>query len=29
VLVNLINKWIKALDLKAFETARKTLLSRL
>ena len=29
VLVNLINRWIKAPDLEALETTRKTLLSRL
>jgi hypothetical protein len=29
VLVDLINRWIKAPDLEALETARKTLLSRL
>jgi hypothetical protein len=29
VLVNLINRWIKAPDLEALETIRKTLLSRL
>ena len=29
VLVNLINKWIKAPDLEALKTTHKTLLSRL
>jgi hypothetical protein len=29
VLINLINRWIKASDLEALETARTILLSRL